>query len=82
MKDSAEIYAFSRENNDTELIIAVNFSEKNATLDLSEANSDDASLTPSVAMSSYPESGQISSGKLELRPYEAVIVQIATDGKS
>ena len=82
MKDSAEIYAFSRENNDTELIIAVNFSKKNATLDLSEAKSDDASLKPSVAMSSYPESGQISSGKLELRPYEAVIVQIATDGKS
>ena len=55
--------------------MAVNFTGEAATLDLSEAGVTDPSEA-NVALSSYTDLGQPVTNAGELRPYEAVVIDV------
>ncbi|MBO4395842.1 MAG: alpha-glucosidase [Eubacterium sp.] len=75
MSDSEQVYSFVRQSGDKKFIVAVNFTGEAATLDLSEAGVTDPSEA-NVALSSYTDLGQPVTNAGELRPYEAVVIDV------
>ena len=72
--DSEQVYAFTREDGDAELLIAVNFTGGEVPIDLSEAgiaSPEDAE----ILLSSYENIDDAKPSAEMLRPYEAIIVR-------
>jgi len=72
--DSEQVYAFTRENGDAKLLIAVNFTGGEVQIDLSEAgiaSPEDAE----ILLSSYEDIDDAKPRAEMLRPYEAIIVR-------
>jgi len=72
--DSEQVYAFTRENGDAKLLIAVNFTGGEVQIDLSEAgiaSPEDAE----ILLSSYEDIDDAKPSAEMLRPYEAIIVR-------
>lgn len=69
-KDDSNVYSYIRELNDEILYVICNFSEEKINFQLEEnVNAEVADLL----LSNYQDSPLLFSGKLELRPYEALI---------
>lgn len=72
--DSEQVYAFTREDGDAEMLIAVNFTGGEVPIDLSEAgiaSPEDAE----ILLSSYENIDDAKPRAEMLRPYEAIIVR-------
>ena len=72
---SEQIYAFTREDEAAKLLVAVNFSGEEATIDLAEAGVEDVSEAQ-VLLSSYDGIDENAARADRLRPYEAIIVRV------
>ncbi|MBQ6324796.1 MAG: alpha-glucosidase C-terminal domain-containing protein, partial [Clostridia bacterium] len=72
---SEQVYAFTRENGDDKLLIAVNFSGSEAPVDLT--GSGIASFEDvEVLLSSYDDLDATAGTPEALRPYEAIVARI------
>lgn len=72
---SEQIYAFTRENGDDKLLIAVNFSGSDAPVDLSDSGVKSSS-DMEILLSSYDDTDKTGHRPDALRPYEAIIARI------
>ena len=72
---SEQVYAYTRENQQDKLFVAVNFSGEEATVDLSGSGIGDFSDLE-VLLSSYDDTAGPGTGSQTLRPYEAVIARV------
>ena len=72
--DSEQVYAFIREDGDSELLIAVNFTGGEVPIDLSEAGIASPEDTE-ILLSSYEDIDDAKPSAEMLRPYEAIIVR-------
>ena len=72
---SDQIYAYTRNNGDDKLLVAVNFTGENASFDISEAGvADESDVT--VLLSNYDDIGGADARADMLRPYEAIIARV------
>ena len=72
---SEQIYAFTREDADEKLLVAVNFTGETVAIDLSEAGVEDANGVQ-VLLSSYAGIDETEARADSLRPYEAIVVKV------
>ena len=72
---SEQIYAFTREDADEKLLVAVNFTGETVAIDLSEAGVQDAH-DAQVLLSSYAGIDEAEARADSLRPYEAIVVKV------
>ena len=64
-----------RENEDEQLVVAVNFTGEDAVLDFSECGIKDVA-DADILLSSYSQISDIAASADVLRPYEAIVVRI------
>ena len=72
---SEQIYAFTRENGNDKLLIAVNFSGDDAPVDFSDSGMKSLS-DMEILLSSYDDTDKTGNRPDTLRPYEAIIARI------
>ena len=72
---SEQVYAFTRENEDEKILVAVNFTGDTVMPDLSGAGLEDASHAR-ILLSSYTDISASAARADLLRPYEAIVVRI------
>ena len=72
---SEQVYAFTREDEDEKLLVAVNFTGDDVTVDLSEAGVDSIA-DAEILLSSYEDIAEAEARTEALRPYEAIIVRV------
>ena len=72
---SEQVYAFTRENGDDRLLIAVNFSGAQAPVDLSGSGIESFEGVE-VLLSSYDDIEATAGSPESLRPYEAIVARI------
>lgn len=72
---SEQVYAFTRENADDKLLIAVNFTGEEAPVDLSGSGIESFEDVE-ILLSSYDDAGQTDSRPEALRPYEAIVARV------
>ena len=72
---SEQVYAFTRENGDDKLLIAVNFTGEEATVDLTGSGAQ-SFADMEILLSNYEDIGKADASPEALRPYEAIVARI------
>jgi alpha-glucosidase len=79
--DSEQVYAFTRENGDDKLLIAVNFTGEEAAVDLTGSGAQ-SFADMEILLSSYDDTDKAGARPEALRPYEAIVARIGQAGQN